>query len=400
MVHEVDGEGPVLIMTTAKRVAYRHIYARMLVAMSMADALETLGFRPGDSPRPDDVKRAQRKLTVEHHPDRGGDPRKQVEINVAADILLGKERPSGGLPAGGGGYSGPSYGGPSRKEPDQIVTFDEAKTRAGIPPGADWLFVTTYHRSGYSSDEFTNRAVGWVAVSQSDNAWSFTTVENLWKEAYVPGVPDGKKDIWRMSTHKVPKGGPVTARFFYGEVLKAWKRFQHMEKRFNSKVVGAEGWKFSENPPKGNTVSIKNFLLNSGMMGEEALGDTPRKYEIKVHYSAAKFDERKNPPSGYFSPKYSDPYQLTLIINGKDFIIPERALAKLDKLDVKGKDFMKWMFGEYYYGGETKVLTRKREGKQVMAWMVENLPGLPEWVTTALTVASTAKPATTRRRRW
>ena len=386
--------------STAERVAYRHVYARVFRAMSMADALETLGLPAGSSPTPEEVKKAQRQMAFRHHPDRGGDAKKQIEVNVAADILLGRERPTGGgytsTPEdyGYGGYSA----GPAAKPPrEEIVTFEEAKSAAGIPSSIEWLFVTTTHSSGYSSDEFTNRAMGWVAVGQTDKAWVFVAAENWHRQDHVPGGTRGKKDIWEMYSHAIPKGQPVTARLFYGEVRKAWKSFEYMEKRFNSKVVPADGWTFSERLPKGNNLSIKNFLLNFGLMTEEALGGAPRKYEIKVNYERG---DRQNPGAGFYVPKYQDPYKLHLIINGKEYTLPERAVAQLTKLRPKmGKDFMDWMFGDYYYGGETKVLTRKREGKQVMAWMAEHLSGLPEWVTQALVAASTAKPSGGSRRR-
>jgi hypothetical protein len=238
-------------------------------------------------------------------------------------------------------------------------------------------------------------------VGQTDSAWVFTAVENLFSREDMLGSLRGQKDIWKMYTTTAPKSGPPTAQLLYGGVMKAWKNFEYLEKRFNSKIVPAEGWAFSNHPPKGNATSIKNYLLDSGLMSEEALGGAPRKYEIKLHYKRAPLTgDRNNPPPGFFSPKYSDPYQLVLIINGKEFTLSERAVEKLDKLRVKGNRFMNWMFGEYYYGGETKVLTRKREGKEVMAWMAENLPGLPETVLTALKAASTAEAAPQRRRRW
>lgn len=397
-------------MKTAERVAYRHMYARILLAMSMADALQTLGFPPGATPTPEEVKRAQRRQTIQHHPDRGGDPKKQVEINVAADILLGKERPRrpgyepGAYETGRGPYTGPEppswYQPEGRpKERDEEVSFEEAKSQGGIPGGVEWLFVTDNHRSGYSSDESTNTAHGWVAVGQTDNAWVFTAAENLYRADYYPGSLSGKKDIWRISTHTAPKG-ETTARFFYGNVMKAWKRFQHLKKRFNSKVIPAEGWTFSDRLPSGNKVSIKNFLLNTGMMGEGDL-TAPRKYEIKVKYEAAPFGQRKNPPAGFYSPgEYYDPYKLTFIINGREFELPVQTVERLAKLRVKGKRFNDWMFGDRVYGGAVKVLTRKREGKEVMGWMAENLPGLPEWVETAFKAASTAQPSPRRRRRW
>lgn len=388
----------------ANRVAYRFLYARLFKAMSLSEAKAVLGFPPDASPSPDEIKRVYRQKSFENHPDRGGDPKKMVEINVAKDVLEGRSQPtyepSTGGYGGGGGWGAPP---PTQTRweppaPEEEVTFEEAKSQGGVPGNVDWLFVTDYHSSGYSSDEFLNRATGWVAVGQTDKEWVFAAVEHYMREDYVVGTRRGKIDRYKITTHKVPKGQPITARFFYGEVVKAWKRFEELEKKFNSKVIPAEGWAFKSTPPNGRSLSIKNFLFNSGMMSEEEAA-APRKYKIDVINRGLPFDKRNNPPSDYYTPKYGDPLKLILVINGKEYDLSKQATEKLYRLRVKGKDFMKWMFGEYYYGGEVKVLTLKREGKEVMAWMADNLPGLAPWVVEALKAASVQTSGGSSRRR-
>lgn len=369
-------------MNVRERVAARY---RLFLSMSMGEALETLGFEPSDEPSKTEISQAYKTMAFENHPDRGGDATKMVEINVAKDILEGKERPSGG---GGGGYGGPQTyrTTPVKKSPDIIVDFKEALGKAGVPGGVEWLFVTTSHYSGYNSDEFTNRSVGWVAVGQTDGAWVYVAAENHWKDAYFVGNTEGKTDVWYIRSFTEPKGQLVTARLLYGGVMKMWKSFKHLKKRFNSKVIEAKGWKLSEKLPTGRSLSIKNYLFNSGLM-DKSEAKRPRKYIIEINYKRGPYGEKN--PSGYFQPQYGDAFTLVLIISGKDYDMTPAQVAKLMKARAGSKDFMEWVFGRYYYGGETKVLTRKRGFKPVLKWMVENLPGLPPWVSEALTMAST-----------
>ncbi len=71
---------------------YRALYARLFQAMSMEEAKEALGFPPGYDPSPSEIQKAYRSQAIKNHPDRGGDHRKMVEINVAKEILEGKRQ--------------------------------------------------------------------------------------------------------------------------------------------------------------------------------------------------------------------------------------------------------------------------------------------------------------------
>jgi len=183
-------------------------------------------------------------------------------------------------------------------------------------------------------------------------------------------------------------------------VMKAWKRFENLSKKFNSKVTPAEGWKFNSSPPRGGrSLSIKNFLFNSGLMSEEGTSAAPRRYKVEIQGIEHRSYSDEPVPSDFYEPKWGDPIKFVLVINGKDYELSKAATEKLYKLRIKGKDFTDWVWGSSY-GKPIKVLSLKREGKEVMAWMAEKLPGLPSWVQDALTAASTQTPSKSRGRRY
>ena len=369
----------------AEEVAQRFLVAK---EMTWEKALEVLGFPPGSHPSESEINRVYRDMSKKIHPDRGGDQRMMVELNVAKDILKGDREPVES-PAdwgfGGGGVSYPGAEGVGVKvKPfeEKVVTFDEAKSKASIP-NSTWLFVTQPVSSGYSTDSSARRASGWVAVGERDKTWDFVVVENTEDASYFIGGGH-RHDIYTIQTMSIPKKGPADARTLYGGVMKAWKLFDRLEKRFNSKVIPLpDGWKFSNKWPSARVVSIKNFLLNTGVMSEGDL-KTPRKYTIEIHNERSHEDK-----PGFFKPsEYGDWYKLTLVINGREVALTEAQGEKLAKLRISGKRFMDRIFGEYYYGGETKSLSRNRDGKKIMAWMAENLPGLSDEVIAALKAAS------------
>lgn len=80
-------------MSYDRRESYRTLYARVLLAMSWDQALQTLGFPSSATPDEAEVEKRRRQLATKNHPDRGGDPNLMVEVNVAADILTGKSKP-------------------------------------------------------------------------------------------------------------------------------------------------------------------------------------------------------------------------------------------------------------------------------------------------------------------
>ena len=58
----------------------------------MKDLYETLGITRDSDDR--DIKRAYRKMAVQHHPDKGGDEQKFKEVSEAYEILSDKDKRS------------------------------------------------------------------------------------------------------------------------------------------------------------------------------------------------------------------------------------------------------------------------------------------------------------------
>ena len=361
-------------------------YALLLVSMSLADAKVTLGFPPNAEPSPTEIHKAWREQAFKNHPDRGGDSAKMVEINVAKDVLEGKQRPTYERPGPsadpdwaadpGAGRSAP----PPAREPakKQEVTFDEARNKAGIPAGVNWMFVTEGAGSGYSSDEHMRRVTGWVFYGQTDQKHVFVSAENLTKEDYYIGAGPGI-NIWSIRTFDYPRkeGEVLQPAWLYGNIVKAFKGFQYVEKRFNSKVMPLpEGWHFSEKiPHAGKTVSLKHWLVNQGFVSGDDPSVVSRKNVIELvvtddgsHYSYSSYSKEQGKPV--------EPPTITLNINGKDFKLLER---DAEKFYVNyPKNVLNFIFGDYYYKGSNKTLTRLAPArkKKIFEWMLKSFTGL------------------------
>lgn len=374
----------------AQRVASK--YRRLIKAreeMTLTEAKQVLGLAVDANASEDAVRKAQR---VKFFAIKDGDQDKVVELNVAADILLGKRQPK---------YEGPSYSGPGNADvgyapppepppPAVEVGWDDARQKAHIPADVTWLFFTESQSSGYSSDEFTNRASGYVAVGTTDSAWVFVAIEHYDREDHIIGSRRPKQDVYWMETVKMPKPDKPTAQFVVGGIERAWKQFPNLEKRFNFKIkLLPEGWDFKDFKKnlhlhlKARSTTVKNWLVDSGQLAETDL-KAPRKMNVEIEY-ASSFDMK---PGFYQLEKWSSKLgKLTLVINGKDHELSEQDGKKLAEFRIGGKRFMNRVFGEYYYGGEKKSLSKNRDGKPIMTWMAENL-GLPEWCKEGLRAAA------------
>ena len=71
-------------------VGFEQRFARMVLAMSLAEAKAILGLPLTGELTPEEINKAYRKKAIENHPDRGGSHEKMVEVNVAKEVLEGK----------------------------------------------------------------------------------------------------------------------------------------------------------------------------------------------------------------------------------------------------------------------------------------------------------------------
>lgn len=342
-----------------------------MVAMSLADAKVVLGFPPDAQPTAAEIQKAYRDKIIQNkgiHPDLGGDASKLVELNVAKDILEGKQRPTYERPAPPPPPPASSPPGHSEQPRGQEVTFEEAKGKAGIPGGVTWMFVTEVGSSGYSSDEFERRASGYVVYGQTDSKHVFVAVEHLNKADYfVGGGPS--IDMWNIREYDYPRkeGEVLQPAWLYGNIVKGFKGFKWLEKRFNSKVQPLpEGWHFQERLPHvGKSVSIKHWLVNQGLVSGDDPSVVNRKNTVELVYNQKGLGSEEQ---NWF----------VLVINGREYKLSDRDSQRwITPSKYRGP--ATFVFGDYFYGGSKKNLTRLSAArrKKVFDWMAKNLMDLP-----------------------
>ena len=382
--------------------SYDYRFARIL-DMDRTKALALLGFGPHENPGPAELKKAQREKAIAAHPDRGGTVAEMQDINRAYDFLLAKPAAKlEGEPAHGGGarredYSDFGWGDESwRGDPvKQEVSFEQAEGKAGIPGGVEWLFCTSRIRAShnnYSSDEFSSSNNAFVACGRVDaDTFVFVAAKHVYYQAHMPGV-FGNKDIWVIKAiRKDLKGKDAqNPSKLYGGVVDALEEVE-FDGKFNSKVIDAKGWHFGEKKPTGAETSIKHWLVDSGLVAGDDASVAGRKHTVEL--GLGKSYEAK---PGYYKsplPYDSDNYQITLILNGKPFVLNEHDVTAFLKLKLGGKRIIEAVYGQYSYGGEKKNLLRlgQNKGYLVIDWLLEHAQGLPDNARAVLQAAKAQK---------
>lgn len=365
------------------------------------------------SESPEELKRLYRVKSIEVHPDRnpGVDTTQdQRDLNAAYDILRGVAKPAAydyrspqvHDPGEGSGIhrTGPQWTAP---EP-VVITFTQAVTHAGIPGGVDWQFVTERQRdkSGWSSDESTLSVSAFVAYGRTSSVHVFVVaVHHIREDYFVGGTND--KDMWFVKSFESPIKGDeqMQAQWLYRKVVEAFD-FPKGEfvfgGRFNSKVLDARDWKFGEKLPTGREMSIKQWLVNSGQVAEDAAAVAGRKHVVELEVSIATFEPK---PGHYPAPKsrsnfwdgkyHGDYYQFTLVTNAKNHVLSEADTTKILGTRLGGKSLLTAIFGEYIYSKATKTITRLQKGKMMLEWMADNLTDLPDDARLVLSAAAAQK---------
>lgn len=357
-------------------------YAFLFLSMSLSEAKEVLGFPPTASPTSNEVMKAYRALALQHHPDRGGDQDKMVEINVAKDLLTGQRSPAYERSPEPAPRAQPvTWEKPSKRE----VSFAEAKSKAGIPSGVEWKFVTDIQKgTGYSSDEYYRSDNCWVAYGRTDTKHVFVGMHHFEYSTYFAGS-GADQDLWDMKAVEFPVKGDegTTPAWLYGNVVKMLKAVD-FKGRFNSKVVDAKDWNFTEKFPRGSGTSIKNWLADTGEVKKDDPRVQGRKQVIEIQYHEA-YREKK---PGFVETKYGGKFeQIVILINGKAYPLKEEDIKKI----THSSKVMKAIFGDYAYDGSKKQLTRLKNAEALLKIFLEGLDHLPKEVEEAFQQALAQK---------
>jgi len=374
---------------SVKQFSYRLLHARLKQAMSTADAARILGVEPDASP--EEIRRAYKRKALENHPDRGGDPVKMVEVNVAKEILDGNRQPDQGHSPSRYEDAGPAYQGTPWKEPEKIeVTWEQAKAKAGVPSGVEWFFITDsqWSKSNYSGDESSSHTSAWVVYGRTKDSHVFVGMINKSYTGYYVGH-GGNSDVWDMNTLQAPirEGEKLSPAWLASMITRALDSVG-FDGRFNSKVFDCRGSELAEKmKTQGGAKSLKHILVDLGEVDENDASVINRKQVIELKL-AKDYDQKpgyyQNPTSTYIK----DWYKLTLVVNGTEVDIKESDWEKFAKAKVGGKYLIDAIYGDYYYGGEKKNLTRLKAGKLILTWMAEKFTQVPDKVVASLKAAA------------
>ena len=354
----------------AARVAARFVREhRVVFAMSLEEAKEALGFKPEESPSEADIQKAWKNMAFMFHPDRGGDEEVMKEVNVARDVLLGKQRatyspsssPSTGSPADYGTY---------QRTPRQetVVTFDEAKASAGIPSGVDWKMKATTAYGGYGDTSYS----GYVVYGQTERLGVFVSVHNY---NTANAFSNSSSNIYTVKCREVPLDSLKTARD-WAEVFKGmYSRFDGLKRGFNNKVeILPSSYKLDDQYGQVlKTVGLVDAIEMLGLSGAPVEDPLATGRKLVVVFQVGNID------TPYEDQKKPD----TLIINGREFALSPES-SKL----LAAKRVYRLVFGAYYYPESKKDLTKSKDGKKVLEWMSTSFTHEPQALRDMLAAAS------------
>lgn len=343
------------------------IHDFLVLAMSLDTAKQLLGFDETDAPSQQEVEKAWKRKALEHHPDRGGDIEMMKQINIAHDVLTGKQRPDRG-----GGSSRPAPGGgPVQYQPpprtERVITWDEAARKAGVPTsGVDWKFVTASGFGGYGDRSMS----GFVLYGRSNTEHVFVGIYSLRVSPNMAtNTSVDETYMWvRRADLKQPLGqlGP--------KIIKdLWKQFDGV-KAYNNKVMLLEpDTKFQASMRHmGTRLRKVPFKTALEQLGESAAPSGAPKGKIDIVLEL-----------GHESPKTHD-YEATLVVNGRPYKLSDASQELLSRAR-----FYRAVWGKgYYYADSKKNLTRIKSAKKVLTFLAERLKGEPAPLMEALQAAA------------
>lgn len=369
---------------TAYRVAARYFeerYARLLLAMSLNEAKAILGFPPSVSPSPVEVTKAYRAKAFETHPDRGGDPKKMVDVNVAKDILMGvrapddapRRRTSPGTPPGGWAPRD-KYKPPPPPPPPEGKTFQQVMS--SMPSGVDWKFMSD---AAFKSDtaeypeelkdpdspykRYSRYFYGWVLYGQTDSNHVFAGIRAVLNAGFSTGGMTEvlEKGAWEGFHTSAPRNINLI-RLAPKMVKGIIDGLPGME---NAPVVPKK-FQVLSGPPtisdlkKRGNLSLKDAIIGSGAMPASSSGLKGRKKVVTIDpvFNRDKFKALKEELGGrVMGDEFHRAFNWTVEVNGRGRTLDDKEVENLSK-----NNFLFAVF-QYDYEKGKKNLSRLRGGK-------------------------------------
>jgi hypothetical protein len=321
-------------VNTRERVAYRYLYARLLLAMSMDEAKQVLGFPPTASPTPQEISKAYKEKAFKNHPDRGGDPTKMVEINVAKDVLEGKGKPGRARPDPGPAYT--KYEPPPPPPPVEGKSFSQAFSE--VPGGVDWKFVSSGVFSSGQVDaptgKVTRHFVGYIVYGQTESHHVFVGVQSeknpgfgrkdtsvAWKA--IHGTAPRAVDLLKLAPKMVVDLVQKMAGWETVHKYNIPKKFKVLNGAFDEKDLAV-----------GAGLSLKDAIIGSGAMPADASGLKGRKLVVTVEPKQTKESYQAYKDHVAKSGRQQDThkaYVWTVEVNGRGRTLSEEEVDKLVK---------------------------------------------------------------------
>jgi len=401
--------------TAAERIAARFFeerYAKVMLAMSEPDAKRILGFPASAKPTKEEISKAYKAKVFENHPDRGGDLKKMVDVNVAKDFL-DKHGPGGG---GGAGdwvkdwYKNSPGGNPTegrprheqapkwQDDPDTKIVeggdFAKAWSSSGAPPGTEWKFVSgpVYaYNGGY------NAGIFYTLYGQTDTKHVFLCFKHLRETGgTIPTKEHGPKthfnEDWQSSEidvsikldplRAIPKnirsvstGWPDPAPKHPLKFI-AWPG-GHPTEAILDKLLHRGG------------VPLKDILVGTGVVKDTDSGVSGRKTQVEI---VTLFNDEKSKAAraalraGQIkNMSMIDQYDFILRVNGKEASLDQATVRKIvpwavawDKIDDKRVINLSKLRGGTFSGGAAYVIRK----------LADSLHTEPSWVHIALEKAA------------
>ena len=334
----------------------------LVMAMSVDTAKRLLGFDESYTPSTDDVAKAWKKKALEHHPDRGGDAEMMKQVNIAHDVLTGKQRPDRG-----GGGSRPAPQGPVTHTPpprtERKVTWEQAIKSAGVPTsGVDWKFRTVAGYGGYGDVS----RLGFVVYGRSSSQHVFVGVYHETQSANM--YTNTAVDEYTMHVTTVPLTRELSS-VAPGTIRDLWKRFDDI-KGYGAKVyILPPDTKFEAklSYASGRKVSFKDAM---GLMGDAKPTTWKGKLDVVLELGR---DEKMGE------------YPATLVVNGKPYRLSDASNRTIWKVNLYRAI---WGPKAYFYPESKKNLTRSKNAKKVLTWLSDHLKDEPRELMDALMMAA------------